>query len=713
MTILWSMAAGACLILAIPNLVLWLSRRDSLPHLLFSVAACAAAGVAFGELAMMQADSGASFARAMKLIHLPLTALVLALVWFVVLYLGSRRRVLAWGLSAGWLVTLVVNLMSPYSIVFGELPRLSSLSLPWGETISVGSAAPGSWKHLPDLLVPVLLVLVAGASFAAWKRGARRRAALVGGGCLFFMGLAGVHSLLVDLGVIASPYLISLAFLGVVLAMGLELTYDAARAGELSEEVKASERRWRSLLENVHLLVAGVDRHGRLDYVNPFFSRVTGYSRDELLGQHFSKTLPPDEVGNVERVLQEALAGELSPSAERRLRTKEGQERHVIWSRVILKNSMGEPTGLLSIGADVTERKTAEAARDLAMKDTERALAEVEALKQKLEDEVVYLQDEIKTVGGFDEILGESDALKYVLQKITEVAPLDATVLVEGETGVGKELFARAIHTHSARRSRSLVKVNCAALPENLIESELFGHEKGAFTGAARTRRGRFELADGGTLFLDEIGELAMDLQGKLLRVLQEGEIERVGGDRTIRVDVRIIAATNRNLKKEVESGAFREDLFYRLHVYPITIPPLRKRKEDIPILVNAFVARFAGPQGKQIREVPQPVLDELLSYDWPGNVRELENVIQRAVITSPGQTLRLAARLGPSLVSADSGNGYRGTLGDVERAYILGVLKLTNWRIEGDRGAAELLGIHPNTLRFRMRKLDIKRPVS
>jgi formate hydrogenlyase transcriptional activator len=243
------------------------------------------------------------------------------------------------------------------------------------------------------------------------------------------------------------------------------------------------------------------------------------------------------------------------------------------------------------------------------------------------------------------------------------------------------------------------------------VETELFGHERGAFTGAERLRRGRFELADGGTLFLDEIGELPLELQAKLLRVLQDGEFERVGGDRTLRVNVRVIAATNRQLRDEVACGRFREDLYYRLHVFPLTVPPLRKRREDIPALVQAFVRRFARVQRKVIDRVPQAVLDELMAYDWPGNIRELENIVERAAIGSTEGTLRLAERLRASAAPPAPGAGYQGTLQEFERRYILEVLEMSRWRIEGDRAAAERLGMHPNTLRFRMRKLGIQRP--
>ena len=264
-----------------------------------------------------------------------------------------------------------------------------------------------------------------------------------------------------------------------------------------------------------------------------------------------------------------------------------------------------------------------------------QALGEIKRYKTQLEAESAYLQEEIRTVHNFQEIIGGSDALKYVLYKVNQIAPTDTTALILGETGTGKELIARAIHSASGRRERPLVKVNCAALPANLIESELFGHERGAFTGAFARQAGRFELANGGTLFLDEIGELPLELQAKLLRVLQDKEFERLGGSKTITVDVRLISATNRNLEHEVRAGRFRQDLWYRINVFPITLPPLRERKEDIPLLATAFVARLSKRLGRVIRKIPERAMDELQSYDWPGNIRELENVIERAVIST------------------------------------------------------------------------------
>jgi transcriptional regulator with GAF, ATPase, and Fis domain len=346
--------------------------------------------------------------------------------------------------------------------------------------------------------------------------------------------------------------------------------------------------------------------------------------------------------------------------------------------------------------------------RSLAAEKLQDALNEVERLKNRLEAENVYLQGEIKIEHNFENIITQSEQLKSVLRDLEKVASTDATVLILGESGTGKELFARALHNISTRGERPLVKVDCSVLPANLIESELFGHEKGAFTGAMARKDGRFTLADGGSIFLDEIGELPLDLQSKLLRVLQDGEFESVGGTKTMQVDVRVIAATNRKLNEEVHNGNFREDLFYRLNVFPITIPPLRDRSDDIPLLISHFVNRYTRRTGKSVDNIPQHVLDSLCAYSWPGNVRELENIIERAVIVSPGNTLIV----GDWLPRSDSTpNGRIPTLEEAERSHIIQALKQTGWRVSGEKGAAKLLGINPKTLDSRMRKLNIQRP--
>ena len=337
-------------------------------------------------------------------------------------------------------------------------------------------------------------------------------------------------------------------------------------------------------------------------------------------------------------------------------------------------------------------------------------LDEIERLKLQLEKENLYLREEIKTVQGFEKIVGKSDTLQYVLFRVKQVAPTDATVLILGETGTGKGLVAHAIHELSARKDRPMITVNCAALPGNLIESELFGREKGAFTGAHAKQVGRFEVADGGTIFLDEIGEMPLELQAKLLRVLEEGEFERLGSPRTIKVDVRVIASTNRDLKAEVKNRRFREDLFYRLNVFPVSIPPLRMRAEDIPQLVPYFVDKYARKFGRKYETVPKSMMKALQEHPWPGNVRELEHVIERAVITSPGPVLRLADRL--ERKPAEAGEEPLKGLEAMERDHILKVLQKTRWKIDGEGGAASILGLHPSTLRFPDQETGHKAPL-
>jgi formate hydrogenlyase transcriptional activator len=347
------------------------------------------------------------------------------------------------------------------------------------------------------------------------------------------------------------------------------------------------------------------------------------------------------------------------------------------------------------------------------------AYGEIASLKDKLAQEVVYLQDEIRTELKFEEIVGNSDALRRVLQELETVAPTDSTVLIYGETGTGKELIARAIHNLSSRNSNAFVKLNCAAIPTGLLESELFGHEKGAFTGAIAQRVGRFELANRGTVFLDEVGEIPLELQPKLLRVLQEREFERLGSTRTLRTDARLIAATNRDLTAMVEEQKFRSDLYYRLNVFPVRVPALRERREDIPLLVRHFVQQFSRRMNRSIETILSETMNTLVRYDWPGNIRELQNVIERAVIVSTGPVLKvelddlktrvpLAETSNGRSASEDAGN-MRGVLEDAERKQILAALKQANWVVAGSKGAAALLGMKRSTLQAHMQRLGIR----
>jgi formate hydrogenlyase transcriptional activator len=425
--------------------------------------------------------------------------------------------------------------------------------------------------------------------------------------------------------------------------------------------------------------------------------RLTGKDGTLIHGQLQSVTV--DTIGNkAGYILTSIVDGSVRKQLEEELQNAHDK----------LKSVVNERTGELTrtnvqLSQEIDERKEAE-------ESLQGAISEIKLLKERLQAENIYLQQDIAREYNFGELIGQSNAISYVFFRIEQVAPQDTTVLLLGETGTGKGVVARAIHSRSARKDRAMITVNCTAMPANLIESELFGRERGAFTGANARQMGRFELADGGTIFLDEIGEMPLELQSKLLRVVQDGEFERLGNPRTIKVNVRIIAASNRNLEEEIRSGRFREDLFYRLNVFPITIPQLRKRQEDIPLLVNHFIAKFNKKIGKKIDAVSKETMNALQEYHWPGNVRELESVIERAVITSQGTALQVLDRFDTFRKTGEQSGQDVKALAELEQDHILQVLQTTGWRIEGQNGAAALLGLNPSTLRARMRKYGIRR---
>lgn len=444
----------------------------------------------------------------------------------------------------------------------------------------------------------------------------------------------------------------------------------------------------------------------RVLYVSAAFEHVWGRKLDELYedSRVWLEAIHPDDREQVAAEFESWLLGD-SPAydIEYRIVRPDGSIRWIQDHGAQILNERGKLSYISGVAKDISEEK---ANRD----KLEQALVEVTQLKERLEIENVHLHEEIKQSREVVEIVGESLPLRVTLDKIEQVAQTDASVLLLGETGTGKSRFAQAIHEASRREEQPLVRVNCAALPSSLIESELFGHLKGSFTGALDDRLGRFEVADKGTIFLDEIGELDLDLQAKLLRVLQDGEFEPIGSHETKRVDVRVVAATNRDLHKAVEDGSFRADLYYRLAVFPIELPPLRVRPLDIPLLVWSFISRKSGKLGKVIEEVPQNVMDKLVEYSWPGNVRELENVIERAMILSPGKKLVLDEALGlPSRMEAKAKR--TATLKEIDRDHIIQVLSDCDWTIKGPGQAAERLGLAPSTLRYRMKKLGIERP--
>jgi PAS domain S-box-containing protein len=480
----------------------------------------------------------------------------------------------------------------------------------------------------------------------------------------------------------------------------------------LESDLRASEERLRDLYEEAPVAYVIEDLESRFISANRAARRILGIKPEEVAGV-VGLSLVPDRP-DAQRIAQDQFAiqvrGEETKGVVVELRRKD--DGKPVWIEIWAKP---EPGGQYT--------------RTMFLDVTDRVLAEQE--RAHLAAQNVYLQEEIKSVHNFEEIVGQSPALLDALGKVNRVANTDATVLITGETGTGKELIARAIHSASHRRDKPLIKLNCAALPAGLVESELFGHEKGAFSGAISRRVGRFELAHGGAIFLDEIGEVPLDVQVKLLRVLQEREFERVGGTNPIKVDVRVIAATNRDLVKCVREGRLREDLYYRLNVFPIALPPLRDREGDVPLLVHFLVARFAARVGVRIDSVEKATMQRLSRYAWPGNIRELENVLERAVILSNGPTLKIDAEVFAAPVAARPANAGSLTPSDSDSAvpaagvaqtpplesleantrnYILAALEQSSWVVNGPHGAAKILALHPNTLRSRMKKLGIAR---
>jgi formate hydrogenlyase transcriptional activator len=433
---------------------------------------------------------------------------------------------------------------------------------------------------------------------------------------------------------------------------------------------------------------------------------IFGFFRDEVVSlERFEGCIFPPDLPRVQQMIREDSCS----SAERfeveyRIHDESGQWKWVYSKGRRYQRPDGTADRLFGVSIDIHQRKCME-------EDLHNRLKEVEALKRRFEGEAYYLREDLAREQGFEQIIGSSAALKKVLAAARQVAMTDATVLLLGETGTGKGLLAHAIHRMNSRKDHPLVTVNCAALPANLIESELFGRERGAFTGAHSRQAGRFEIAHHGTIFLDEIGEMPLELQAKLLRVLQDGAFERLGSSKTIAVDVRVIAATSRDLRSMVRNGLFREDLFYRLNVFPITIPPLRERTEDIVLLAQYFVEKFARKMGKHIETIPKPLLSRLLQYDWPGNVRELEHLVERGVILSPGLELRFGDLTAP-LTELEPISDTSLDLASVERQHIIQVMRRTSWKIEGPGGAASILKLHPSTLRFRLKKMGIQRPI-
>jgi transcriptional regulator with GAF, ATPase, and Fis domain len=486
---------------------------------------------------------------------------------------------------------------------------------------------------------------------------------------------------------------------------------ESSRCSHLRSALEDSQRRHQAVLSSLQEHIAVLDQEGLICAVNSAWRRFAGQNGTAALqglaeGDNFIQACrraarAGDESANqVLDAVTSVISGN-QDAAELEYPCPAQNPLH--WFRINVLPIQGRRPGVVICRSDVTKLKETEI-------NLRSALDEVIQLKERLCAENLYLHEQMDRSRCYEEIIGQSSALKQVLELVDRVASTDVNVLLLGETGTGKELFARAIHERSRRADGPLVTVNCAALPSSLIESEMFGHVRGAFTGAVRDATGRFELAEGGTLFLDEVGEIDLELQAKLLRVLEEREFEKIGSGKTIKADVRIVAATNRDLRQEARNGQFRLDLYFRLAVFPLTIPPLRHRTQDIPLLIWHFVTNKSGDLHKKITEISDASLEACLRYDWPGNVRELENVVERALILSPGNELLLDK----ALILPGAGNSsppVSNTMEDVDRAHIARILEDCNWVIKGPGNAADKLGLAPSTLRYRIKKLGIRAP--
>ena len=484
---------------------------------------------------------------------------------------------------------------------------------------------------------------------------------------------------------------------------------------ESSDQARA-DWKYRQLYLATPAMLHTVDVDGRVVTATDHWLQKMGYSRDEVVGRSIMDFYSDaDRKRFASGRLKDVISGGKFTNQERQMVTRNGQVLDLVMSAISDRDASGRVHRMLVASKDVTERNRAE-------RKLRTTLAENARLREELERERDYLREEVNVSMNFGRIVGKSPALKQTLSQVEAVAQTPASVLVLGESGVGKELVARAIHARSPRAAAPLVKVNCASIPKELFESEFFGHVKGAFTGAHRDRVGRFQLADGGSIFLDEVGEIPLELQGKLLRVLQESEFERVGDDITRSVDVRVIAATNRNLEELVVAGEFREDLFYRLSVFPIEVPPLRRRPEDLIQLAQHFLESICNDFGRPPFKLTRSQAETISAYDWPGNVRELKNVIERAVILSKGNTLRLDLSMPQNhSTPTPSKDVHDGTVEDqiltdkqmreLQKRNTIAALKATNWKVSGKDGTAELLGVRPTTLYDRMKAFRIRKP--
>lgn len=828
-TILWSGFAAVCLTLAALHLLVWCRRRSAWDHAFFVLVAVSVAALLVNELQMMRAGTATEYIVAVRWRHIPVAVLILSLVGFVRLHLRAGRPWLAWAVCGTRVIALILNFVATANLNFREITAVRPVSF-LGDTVVVAEGMSSPWMLVGLANLLLFLIFASDATLTVWRRGKRRQSLLLGGGIVFFTVAGTVDVVLVNWGVLPAPVTVGMFFLGIVVAVSFELSDGVIQSARLSDDLRASEVRYRGIFDGAIEGIYRTSLQGKSLVVNPAMARMLGYDSAESFVRSVVDTarqvwVDPKERSRFVRLLTEQTTVQ---GYECRFKSRDGTHIWVSLSSRVVCGPDGQPAYYEGFVADITERKRIEeavaeseqryrtlfeaapvgiikigldgcvtsanpeqarlygydSAEELigrpailfvAERDRERATEnmraqlqgsevvsrvyvsvrrdesefisevtggilrgedpqhkvqgylcitrditerqeaearlhaayeEIKSLKDRIEAENVYLRSEIRTIAGYEKIVGQSEAIRRVLAQAEQVAPTDSNVLIQGQTGTGKELLAHVIHLRSHRKENPFVTVNLASLPSSLLESELFGREKGAYTGALTRQTGRFEVADGGTVFLDEIGEMPMETQAKLLRVLQQGEFERLGSTRTLKVNVRIVAATNRNLEAAVRNGHFREDLYYRLNVFPIRMPPLSERREDIPLLVWSFIKEFGEKMGKRIEKVCHQDMEALQAYSWPGNVRELRNVIERSMIVSRGVNLQLdLSEVLP--LSAEQPLD----LAEADKRHILDVLAKTKWRIRGEAGAADLLGLKPSTLESKMKKLGITRP--
>jgi PAS domain S-box-containing protein len=679
-TILAMLTAGVSLAGGLLNLVSGLHKDGEKTDLMFGILAlCVFTYLMLPPAGFILIDQ-APYPAGIIIKRLFIYTYYLLLPWFLKQYTGYKKR----GIPIAIDVLLIISLLTMATA------KVDSMK-PW-------------WLLI--VLIPICLILYYGLVASVWqmKRGSRARAKWLFYAMIIYAMLL-LPTVVNQLGnnyfgkilgtKVFFPF--HLHLFAFVLIMSLRLRENIFEKYRLEKILRWRDLRWNSLVQNMHLLLVELDMDGNIKHLNPCAVNALGLSSEKqwLNKNWFDHFVPKEDIALRKFSFAEMFKNKkIVPSRISSITSKDGREIIVNWTNVFVDSGHASPRTVMSIGMDITEQRT--------------AFKQIQELKQELEKENLLLAYDQLIENEEYNIIGKSESIVYAIQKAKQVASTNAAVLLEGETGVGKELFANLIHQKSYRNNKPFVKINCAALPPELIESELFGHEKGSFTSAVQSRKGRFELADGGTIFLDEIGELPLSLQPKLLRVLQNGEFERIGGQHTIKVDVRIVSATNRNLLNEVKEHHFREDLYYRLNVYPITIPPLRNRKEDIPALVTYLVKNISQEHHKEIENISKADMTRLTEYSWPGNVRELINLIERSVISTIGNTLKLDWV--HRKISSDSQSELILTVEEIDRAHILKVLNGCGWKINGPEGAAEKLGLNPNTLRSRLKKLHITR---